>query len=181
MISGTFPNTFLQVVNGSKNSILAWVKKLNLFMCSKHLKDFPFYSPKCRKSIFIAIWKLNSKNLQSNSELSNKQTVEKLNVWGENGCRQKRLNKALVWPGTKQELLGYKVIQSDTKWSNLNLNIAHFTISFFDILIYEVVYVPNWYPAFCLTFHLTGVHFLGKLQHIGDISEQKSRNPEIKK
>ena len=86
-------------------------------MCSKHLKDFPFYSPKCWKSIFIAIWKLNSKNLQSNSELSNKQTVEKLNVWGKNGCRQKHLNKALVWPGSKQELFVFlenlNSIQSD--------------------------------------------------------------------
>ena len=30
--SGIFPSTFLQPVNGSKNSILNWVMKLNLFM-----------------------------------------------------------------------------------------------------------------------------------------------------
>ena len=28
-----FPGTFLQLVNGTKNSILKWVMKLNLFMC----------------------------------------------------------------------------------------------------------------------------------------------------
>ena len=27
--------------------------------------------------------------------------------------------------------------------------------------------------AFCLTLYLTGVHFPGKLQHFGDVSEQK--------
>ena len=26
-------------------------------------------------------------------------------------------------------------------------------------------------PAFCLTLNLTGVHFRGELQHIGDVSE----------
>ena len=30
---GIFRSTFLQQVNGSKNSILNWVMKLNLFMC----------------------------------------------------------------------------------------------------------------------------------------------------
>ena len=30
--SGIFPSTFLQLVNGSKNSILNWVMKLNLFV-----------------------------------------------------------------------------------------------------------------------------------------------------
>ena len=51
--SGIFPSTFLQPVNGSKNSILNWViMKLNLFMLflfflfcfETPLKDFPFYS-----------------------------------------------------------------------------------------------------------------------------------------
>ena len=28
--------------------------------------------------------------------------------------------------------------------------------------------------AFCFTLYLTGVHFRGELQHIGDVSEQKS-------
>ena len=29
-------------------------------------------------------------------------------------------------------------------------------------------------PAFCLTLCLTGVHFRGELQHVGDVNEQKS-------
>ena len=28
-------------------------------------------------------------------------------------------------------------------------------------------------PAFCLALYLTGVLFRGKLQHVGDVSEQK--------
>ena len=28
-------------------------------------------------------------------------------------------------------------------------------------------------PAFCLFLYLTGVHFRGKLQHGGDVSQQK--------
>ena len=28
-------------------------------------------------------------------------------------------------------------------------------------------------PAFCLFLHLTGVHFRGELQHVGDVNEQK--------
>ena len=49
--AGIFPNTFIQPVNGSKNSILNWVMELNLFMFllffffEKPLKYFPFYSP----------------------------------------------------------------------------------------------------------------------------------------
>ena len=27
--------------------------------------------------------------------------------------------------------------------------------------------------AFCLTLYLTDIHFRGKLQHVGDVSEQK--------
>ena len=56
--TGIFPNTFLQLVNDSKNSILNWVIKLNLFMCfcsffvfETPLKDFPFYS-----SILLTLW-----------------------------------------------------------------------------------------------------------------------------
>ena len=37
----------------------------------------------------------------------------------------------------------------------------------------EVVYVTIGNPAFCLFLYLTGVHFRGELQHIGDVSEQK--------
>ena len=28
-------------------------------------------------------------------------------------------------------------------------------------------------PAFCLGLYLTGVHFRGELQHVGDVSEEK--------
>ena len=44
--AGIFPSTFLQPVNSSKNSILNWIIKLNLFMYIffvKPLKDFPVY------------------------------------------------------------------------------------------------------------------------------------------
>ena len=47
ILSGIFPSTFLQPVNGSKNSILNWVMKLSPFMCFyfyflflKHLERF---------------------------------------------------------------------------------------------------------------------------------------------
>ena len=39
----------------------------------------------------------------------------------------------------------------------------------------EVIYVTNRYPAFCLTFHLTGVHFRRELQPVGDVIEQKCK------
>ena len=38
---------------------------------------------------------------------------------------------------------------------------------------HEVVYVTIGNPAFCLALYLTGVHFWGELQHIGDVNEQK--------
>ena len=37
----------------------------------------------------------------------------------------------------------------------------------------EVVYVTIGNPTFCLAFYLTGVHFRGKLQHVGHVGEQK--------
>ena len=37
----------------------------------------------------------------------------------------------------------------------------------------EVVYVTIGNPAFCLVLCLTGVHFRGELQHVGDVNEQK--------
>ena len=37
----------------------------------------------------------------------------------------------------------------------------------------EVVYVTFGNPAFCLFLYLIGVHVRGKLQHVGDVSEQK--------
>ena len=39
----------------------------------------------------------------------------------------------------------------------------------------EVVYVTVGSPAFCLFLYLTGVHFRGKLQHVVDVSEQKTK------
>ena len=41
------------------------------------------------------------------------------------------------------------------------------------LLSCDVVYVTTGNPAFCLAFYLTGVHFRGELQHVGDVSEQK--------
>ena len=38
--------------------------------------------------------------------------------------------------------------------------------------VIDVVYVTIGNPAFCL-FYLSGVHFRGELQHVGDVSEQK--------
>ena len=35
-------------------------------------------------------------------------------------------------------------------------------------------------PAFCLLLNLTGVHFRGELQHVGDVSEQKSKYGPIR-
>ena len=40
----------------------------------------------------------------------------------------------------------------------------------------EVVYVTIGNPAFCLALYLTGVHFRGELQHVGDVSEQKIKS-----
>ena len=40
---------------------------------------------------------------------------------------------------------------------------------------FEGVYVTIVLPAFCLFLYLTGVHFRGKLQHRGDVSQQKIR------
>ena len=37
----------------------------------------------------------------------------------------------------------------------------------------EVVDVVIGKPAFCLALYLTGVHFRGELQHVGDVSEHK--------
>ena len=54
---GIFPSTFLQPLNGSKNSILNGVTKLNLlmffffFVFETPLKDFPFYS-----TILLTLW-----------------------------------------------------------------------------------------------------------------------------
>ena len=37
----------------------------------------------------------------------------------------------------------------------------------------EVVYVTIGNPLFCYFLFLTGVHFRGELQHVGDAIEQK--------
>ena len=39
----------------------------------------------------------------------------------------------------------------------------------------EVVYVTIGNPAFCFFLYLIGVHFRGELQHLGDISEKKTK------
>ena len=44
----------------------------------------------------------------------------------------------------------------------------------------QVVYVTNWYPAFCFNFHLTGVHFRSELQHVDDVNEHKFRYRPIR-
>ena len=37
----------------------------------------------------------------------------------------------------------------------------------------EVVYVTIGNTTFSLALYLTGVHYRGELQHVGDVSEQK--------
>ena len=60
---------------------------------------------------------------------------------------------------------------------NLNLSYVNFfpyileNIFIFEIL--EFVYVAIGNPAFCLFLYLSGVHFRGELQQVGDASEQK--------
>ena len=44
----------------------------------------------------------------------------------------------------------------------------------------EVAYVTIGNPALFLALYLTGVHFRGKLQYIGDVSEQKIKYGPIK-
>ena len=39
----------------------------------------------------------------------------------------------------------------------------------------EGVYVKVTSPAFCLFLYLVGVNFQGKLQHGGDVSQQKNQ------
>ena len=39
--------------------------------------------------------------------------------------------------------------------------------------LYRGVYGKIGNPAFCLALYLTGVHFQGKLKHVGDVSEWK--------
>ena len=55
-------------------------------------------------------------------------------------------------------------------------------LTFLNCLIYgefsffsEVVYVTIGNPALCLALYLAGVHFRSKLQHVGDVSEQKNQ------
>ena len=84
-----FSSTFLQLVNSSKNSTLNWVMKLNRFICSKSWKYFPFYSPihlsgyfcNSQKCIFQWSGDLHFQNPYKYNELSNKQSVKKLNLW----------------------------------------------------------------------------------------------------
>ena len=93
-----FSSNSLQPVNGSKNSILNWVMKLNYFICSKSLKDFPFYSPihfsdyfcSGRKCIFQLSGDLNLKNPHWDNELNSNQTVKNW-IFGEKRLQTKVL------------------------------------------------------------------------------------------
>ena len=38
---------------------------------------------------------------------------------------------------------------------------------------HEVVYMAIGKAPFCLALYLTGVHFRGVLQHVGEVNEQK--------
>ena len=62
-------------------------------------------------------------------------------------------------------------------WLLLRLKLIGFLLqlSFFLFFwgTYEVVCVTIGNPAFGLTLYLTGVHFWGELQHVGDVNEQK--------
>ena len=46
-------------------------------------------------------------------------------------------------------------------------------ISYLYLAILEIFCVTFGNPAFCLFLYLTGVHFRGELQNVGDVSEQK--------
>ena len=93
-----FSSTFLQPVNGRQNSILNWVMKLSLLMCSKSLKDFPFYSPvhlpdyfhsqKVSEMHFPVIWRPKFQKSSQRwwiKQLTNSKETESLE---ERGCRQ---------------------------------------------------------------------------------------------
>ena len=48
-----------------------------------------------------------------------------------------------------------------------------YNVIFTFVFILEVVSVTIGNPAFCLFLYLTGVHFRGELQHVGNVSELK--------
>ena len=50
---------------------------------------------------------------------------------------------------------------------------AEMLFSLNSVTVSEVVYVTIGNPAFCLFLYLSGVHFRGELQHLGDVWEQK--------
>ena len=127
--AGIFSSTFLQPVNGSKTSILNWVMKLNYFICSKSLKDFPFYSrihfsdyfssgPKC---IFKWSGDLNFKNPHRDNELNSNQTVKKLNLWRktawikDKSASIKAWKVMYIWECVPRNCLSYFIV-STTKY-----------------------------------------------------------------
>ena len=66
-----------------------------------------------------------------------------------------------------------------TKYANSELmkNSGNFWLISFCFMIkddLEVVNVTIGNPAFCLFLYLTGIHFRDELQHVGNVSEQKS-------
>ena len=63
-----------------------------------------------------------------------------------------------LWPETSIANEGYKIKYFD--WNK--------------VVLMEGVCVTIENPAFCLFLYLTGVHFRGELQHIGDVISKKS-------
>ena len=66
-----------------------------------------------------------------------------------------------------------------TKYVNSELmkNSGNFWLISFCFMIkddFEVAYVTIGNPAFYLFLYLTGIHFRDELQHVGNVSEQKS-------
>ena len=70
-----------------------------------------------------------------------------------------------------EQVLNYLKIYAPSSEVSLELFIIETLLS---LLTLEAVYVTIGNPAFCLTLYLTGVHFWGELQYVGDFSEQKS-------
>ena len=70
-------------------------------------------------------------------------------------------------------------VNEHTKYVNSELmkNSGNFWLISFCFMIkddFEVVYVTIGNPAFYLLLYLTGIHFRDELQHVGNVSEQKS-------
>ena len=51
---------------------------------------------------------------------------------------------------------------------------------YYEIIIYEVVYVTIGNPAFCLALYLNGVHFRDELQYVGHVGKLKIKCQSVK-